>query len=54
MLNLNDYQFKTSRYSSWSTCINSTITSQKPTTDTEQIKRKEWKLKAKENHETTK
>ena len=53
-LNLNDYQYKTSRYSYRSTHMNLMVTSnQKPTTDTQKLKRNEHKHTTKENHQTT-
>ena len=53
-LNLNDYQFKTGRYSCRSTYMNPMVTTnQKPATDTQKLKRKEHKLTTKENHQTT-
>ena len=53
-LNLNDYQFKTNRYSYRSTYTNPMITTnQKPTTDTQKQERKEHKHTTKENHQTT-
>ena len=43
-LNLNDYLFKTSRYSYRSTYMNPTVTAnQKPAMDTQKLKRKENK-----------
>ena len=52
-LNLNDYQFKTSRYTYRSTFINPMVaTNQKPTTDTKKLGRKEHKHTTKENHQT--
>ena len=53
-LNLSDYQFKTSRYSYRSIYMNSMVaTSQKPTIDTQKLKRKEHKHIIKGNHQTT-
>ena len=52
-MNLNDYQFKTSRHNYGSTYINPMITTnQKPTIDTQKPKRKEPKDTTKENHQT--
>ena len=52
--NLNDYHFKTSRYSYSSIYMNSMkITCQKPTIDTQKLKRKEHKHNTEENHQTT-
>ena len=65
-LNLNDYQFKTSRYSYRSTYVNSMVTAnQKPTIDTQktrekgtqanhQTKREETKRRRKEQRTTRK
>ena len=53
-VNLNDYQFKTSRYSYRSTYINAMVTiNQKPTIDIQKLKRKEYKYTIKESHQTT-
>ena len=53
-LNLNDSQFKTSRYSYRSSYMNPMITTnQKPTIDTQKLERKENKQTNKENHQTT-
>ena len=52
-LNLNGYEFKTSRYSYRSTYVNLMITTnQKPTIDTWNPKRMESKHTTKENHQT--
>ena len=52
-LNINDYQFKTSRYSYRSTYMNPmTTTNRKPTIDTQKLKRKEQEH-TKEYHQTT-
>ena len=54
-LNLNDYQFKASRYSYGSTYLNSMITTnQKYTIDSQKPKRKELKNNTEKNHQTTK
>ena len=54
MFNLNDYQFKISRYSYKSTYMNSIVTTkQKPTIDTQKLERKEPKHNTKENDQTT-
>ena len=54
-LNLNDYQFKASRYSYGSIYLNSMVTTdQKHTRDSQKPKRKELKHTAKEYHQTTK
>ena len=53
-LNLNDYQYKTSRYSCKSRCMGAMVTAtQKSTIDTQNLKRKEHKHTTKENHQTT-
>ena len=53
-LNLNDYQFKMSRYSYKSIYMNPMVTTnKKPTIDTQNLERKEHKDTAKENHQTT-
>ena len=53
-LNLNNYQFKASRYSYGSTYLNSMVTtSQKYTIDSQKPKRKELKQTTKENYKTT-
>ena len=53
-LNLNDYQFKTSKYNYGSTYMNPVVTTnQKPTTDTQKTKRKQPKQTTKENCQTT-
>ena len=53
-LNLNDYQFKTSRYNYESTYMDPMVTTnQKPTIDTQKTKRKEHRNTTKENHQTT-
>ena len=47
-----NYQFKTTRYRS--TYMNPMVTTnQKPTTNTQKLKRKEHKHTTKENHQTT-
>ena len=54
-LNLNDYQFKTSRHNYRSTYMNTMVTTnQKPTTDTLILERKEQKHTTKGNHQSTK
>ena len=54
-LNLNDYQFKTRRYSYRSTYMNSMVmTYKKSRLDTQKLKRKEHKHTTKENHQNTK
>ena len=54
-LNLNDYTFKTSRYSYRSTYINSMVTTnQNPTMDTQKLERQEHKLTTKEKPSTHK
>ena len=54
-LNMNDYQFKASRYSYGSTYLNSTVTTnQKYTTDSQKPKRKKCKYITKKNHQTIK
>ena len=54
-LNLNDYQFKTSRYSYRSTYMNPmVIIYQKPTIYTQRLERKEHRNTTKESHQTTK
>ena len=53
-LNLNDYQFKTSRYSYRSTYVNSMVTAnQKHTIDKQKTERKEPKYNTKDSHQTT-
>ena len=53
-MNLNDYQFKASRYNYGSTYMNPMVTTnQKPMIDTQKPKRKEPKHRRKENHQTT-
>ena len=53
-LNLNDYQFKTNRYSYRSTYTNPMITTnQKCTIDTQKLKGEKHKHTTKENHQTT-
>ena len=52
-LNLNDYQFKISRYSYRKTCMKPMgTTNQKPTVDTQKLERKEYKHTTNENHQT--
>ena len=54
-LKLNDYQFKTSRYSYRSTYMNSVLTTdQKSAAGTQDLERKEHKHTTEENHQTTK
>ena len=53
-LNLNDYQFKASRYSYRSTYMNIMVTTnQKSKIDIKKPKRKEHKHTSKANHQTT-
>ena len=53
-LNLNDCQFKTSRYNHKSTYMNPLVTTnQEATIDTQRAKREEHKHTTKENHQTT-
>ena len=52
-LNLNDYQFKTSRYSYRLIYTNLSVTTiQKPTIDAQKTKRKGSKHNSKENHQS--
>ena len=54
-LNLNDYQFNSSRYSYRSTYMNPVVnTNQEPTIDKQKLKRKKYKHTAKENYQTIK
>ena len=53
-LNLNDYYFKTSRYNYRSAYMNLMVTTnQKPTINTQKLKRKEYTHTAKDNPQTT-
>ena len=53
-LNLKDYQFKASRYNYGSIYMNPMVTTnQKPTIDTQKLRRKELKHTTKENHQIT-
>ena len=53
-LNLNDYQFKTSRYNYGTTYMSPMVnTNQKPMIDMQKPKRKELKHTTKGNHQTT-
>ena len=53
-LNLNDYQFKTSRYYYASTYMNPMVTTnQKLATDTQKLEKRQHKHTTKENHQTT-
>ena len=53
-LNLNDYQFKTSRYSYKSTYMKPMVTTnQKTSINTQKLRRKKQKHNIKENHQTT-
>ena len=53
-LNLNEYQFKSSRYTYRSTYKNSMVTINKKTSvDTQILERKEYNHSTKENHQAT-